>query len=184
MHARLNLETRTSRSGQDITRGHAAWHRTTKTTATFASQPTVRTCRRLNLVYRLPAAGPLPDDRDPPWQAGEYRQFAVMHMESPCNEGQETPSLAQIADWWSGVADDDLLDYGRHPLSPLDRSRGRNAGAPAAGGCAKGGGDCPSMVDVGASVSAWRCDPSKAGSLRTGQGLRVSPADHKWINVC
>jgi hypothetical protein len=42
--------------------------------------------------------------------------FAVMHMESPFrNEGQETPSLAQIADTLvECVADDDLLDYGRH----------------------------------------------------------------------
>jgi hypothetical protein len=108
----------------------------------------------------------------------------VMHMESPSQRGAGDTIVGSDSRHVSGVADDDLLDYGRHPLSPLDRSREGHAGAPAAGRC-EGGGDRPSSGGRWRVLScAWRCDPSKAGSLRTGQGLRVSPADHKWINVC
>jgi hypothetical protein len=98
-------------------------------------------------------------------------------MESLRNEGQETPSLAQIAVLVECVADDDLLDYEaglcRHSTDPVEEAtrwstcswRVRTTALAA--------------VDVGAFVSLWRCDPPKAGSLRTGVCPALRSADHK-----
>jgi hypothetical protein len=85
-------------------------------------------------------------------------------------EGQETPSLAQIADWWSASPTTTCWTM-VGPLSPLDRSRGRSD-TPAVA-VAEGGGDRPG------SGGRWRVRSAHGGAILQGwfsENWSVCPA--------
>jgi hypothetical protein len=109
--------------------------------------------------------------------------FAVMHMESPfATRGRDTIVGSDSHTLVECVADDDLLDYGRHPLSPLDRSRGRRTLEHPQLAGAKEEATAPG------SGGRWRVRlcmavrSSKAGSLRTGQ--YAQPVSLQITNKC